>query len=121
MPDTALSPEAPTVTATVLSVENLVEPSRVAVTVIFVAPAPSPTEPGEALRVIRFGGTSLSVMVPVASRVPAPLERTALVGEDRRRTMVSAASATVSPLTVTAMVFPVSPAAKFSVPAAMAA
>ena len=63
---------------------------------------------------------SSSVMVPVASRVALPPLRVALLAEDNRSTTVSLPSSRLSPVTVTATVLLVSPAAKVSVPAVSA-
>ena len=63
---------------------------------------------------------SSSVMVPVASRVVPPSFSVALLAEDSRNTTVSLPSSRLSPVTVTATVLLVSPAAKVSVPAVSA-
>ena len=55
-------------------------------------------------------------MVPVASRVVPPPLSVALLAEDSRSTTVSLPSSRLSPVTVTATVLLVSPAAKVSVP-----
>ena len=65
--------------------------------------------------------SSSSVIVPVASRVVASPAKPALAGEDSRSFTVSLLSSMVSPLTVTSTVLLVSPAAKLSVPASIAA
>ena len=128
MPSVAPSPEAPTATVTVFAPAKRVVPSTVAVTRTVFAPPSSATEDctpcvavsASTVSVTPEGASSSSVMVPVASRVvPSPL-RVALLAEDSRNTTVSLPSSRLSPVTVTATVLLVSPAAKASVPAVSA-
>ena len=129
--DTAAKSTAPavplpaTLTLTVFASANRVVPSTVAVTVIVVAPSPSPTSSSSTVSVIVSGAPSSSVIVPstLSAVATTPLRDVivAFAALLHVTTTVSSGSFTVSPVTDTLRVRLVVPAAKVSVPPAIAA
>ena len=108
MPSVAVSLLSPTVTVTSVALSKRVLPSREAVTVIVWAPSSSPTVPSSTDKVIAVGGSSSSVMVPVA--VWSVDERVALVGDDSSTRKVSSGSSITSSVVSTVIVVDVDPA-----------